>query len=161
MPTAGWNRNRIHSQWKMTIISKKQFWPLRLRKLNERKKPPAAVPLGVLGSSSSNCENSVPGRSMSRVMLLSTSSVKASGRSWRSFSTKKSGLKMMGSRPSPLPPISDSWLITTLHTVPLRTQISWHHAVFIVYLPIKLFKKTLNMSFKDTMIYNENFSFSE
>lgn len=33
---------------------------------------------------------------MSLVMLLTTSSVNTSGFSWRSFSTKKSGLKMMG-----------------------------------------------------------------
>lgn len=126
MLTAGSNtqhyRQKKNKHW---IVFLKTFpWPLRLRKLKERKKPPAALLVGVLGSSSPcNWENSAPGRSMRRVMLLSTSSEKASGLSWRSFSTKKSGLKMMGSLPSPPVPVSVSWLITTLHTVPLWIHI--------------------------------------
>ncbi|KAG7256556.1 hypothetical protein CRUP_000161, partial [Coryphaenoides rupestris] len=43
-------------------------------------------------------ENSLPGRSMSRVRLLSTGSVNTLGCSWWSRSTKKSGLKMMSPR---------------------------------------------------------------
>ncbi|KAK0154093.1 B-cell receptor CD22 [Merluccius polli] len=87
-------------------------------KLKERKKPPLCPPVGVLGASSpSSSENSLPGRSMSRVRLLSTSSVNASGRSWRSFSTKKSGLKMMVGRPAWVPLAFSSGWIPTLHAL--------------------------------------------
>lgn len=52
---------------------------------------------GSFGSSSPiSWASSAPGKSMSLVMLLTTSSVNTSGFSWRSFSTKKSGLKMIG-----------------------------------------------------------------
>lgn len=95
------------------------LWPFRLRKLKERKKPPFP-PVGVLGPSSPrSCANSVPGRSIRRVILLNTSSRKTSGCSWRSFSTKKSGLKMTGWRPPREPDCDSSLLITILHTVPL------------------------------------------
>lgn len=67
--------------------------PLRLRKLKERRKPVCAV--GSLGSASPvSWANSSPGRSMSLVMLLRTSSVNTWGRSCFRRSTKKSGLKM-------------------------------------------------------------------
>lgn len=117
-----------HSLWLLLeVVSRYHLtdhWPLRLRKLKERKKPPFP-PVGVLGPSSPrSCANSVPGRSIRRVMLLSTSSRKISGFSWRSFSTKKSGLKMTGGRPAREPPGDSSWLITMLHSVPLRRRDS-------------------------------------
>lgn len=113
-----------HFLWLMPVVISRShlvdFWPLRLRKLKERKKPPFP-PVGVFGPSSPrSCANSVPGRSIRRVMLLSTSSRKTSGFSWRSFSTKKSGLKMTGGRPAREPPGDSSWLITILHAVPLK-----------------------------------------
>lgn len=86
--------------------------PFRLRKLKERRKP---LVEGTLGSHSPvSWANSSPGRSMSRVMLQSTRSVKACGCSCLSLSTKKSGLKITGWLT-----FGFSWLINTLHVVPL------------------------------------------
>lgn len=72
--------------------------PLRFRDIRERKNPEAVLfAPGSFGSSSPiSWASSAPGKSMSLVMLLTTSSVNTSGFSWRSFSTKKSGLKMIG-----------------------------------------------------------------
>lgn len=74
------------------------YSPFRFRDIRERKNPEAVLfAPGSFGSSSPiSWASSAPGKSMSLVMLLTTSSVNTSGFSWRSFSTKKSGLKMMG-----------------------------------------------------------------
>lgn len=74
------------------------YSPLRFRDIRERKNPEAVLfAPGSFGSSSPiSWASSAPGKSMSLVMLLTTSSVNTSGFSWRSFSTKKSGLKMIG-----------------------------------------------------------------
>lgn len=92
--------------------------PFRFRKLKERKKPLAA---GILGSESPiSWANSSPGRSMRRVILLSTKSVKTCGCSCFSRSTKKSGLKMTGWLTFGI-----SWVMNTLHFVPLiKREIS-------------------------------------
>jgi len=78
--------------------SQTQFLPFRLRDIRDRKNPDAGpAPPGNLRSSSPiSWANSVPGRSISLVILLTTNSVNTSGFSCRSFSTKKSGLKIMG-----------------------------------------------------------------
>ena len=70
----------------------------RLRDIRDRKNPDAGpAPPGNLRSTSPiSWANSVPGKSMSLVILLTTNSVNTSGFSCRSFSTKKSGLKITG-----------------------------------------------------------------
>lgn len=120
MKTVEYDSCSINHNSCLHILLHVDFIPLRLRKLKERKKPPFP-PVGVFGPSSPrSCANSVPGRSMRRVVLLSTSSRKMSGFSWRSFSTKKSGLKMTGGRPARQPPGESSRLVTILHTLPLK-----------------------------------------
>lgn len=78
--------------------SQTHLLPFRLTDIRDRKNPVAGpAPPGNLSSTSPiSWANSVPGKSMSLVILLTTNSVNTSGFSWRSFSTKKSGLKIMG-----------------------------------------------------------------
>lgn len=73
-----------------TCPSQTQFLPFRLRDIRDRKNPDAGpAPPGNLRSTSPiSWASSVPGRSISLVILLTTSSVNTSGFSCRSFSTK-------------------------------------------------------------------------
>lgn len=88
----------MRRQGQLDTYFKNPCSPLRFKDIRERKNPEAVLfAPGSFGSSSPmSWASSAPGRSMSLVMLLTTSSVNTSGFSWRSFSTKKSGLKMMG-----------------------------------------------------------------
>lgn len=111
--------SKAHVNWQSWVAGSGHCSPFRFRDMRDRKNPEAVpVPPGSLGSSSPiSWASSVPGRSMSRVMLLTTSSVKTSGFSCRSFSTKKSGLKMMG-----WPRREGSLQMTKLQMVSLRTE---------------------------------------
>lgn len=91
--------------------------PFRLRDIRDRKNPDAGpAPPGNLRSTSPiSWASSVPGKSMSLVILLTTNSVNTSGFSCRSFSTKKSGLKIMG-----CPRREESLQITKLQMASLK-----------------------------------------
>lgn len=91
-------REKPREQLRHVHPSQTHLLPFRLRDMRDRKNPDAGpAPPGNLRSTSPiSWANSVPGKSMSLVILLTTNSVKTSGFSCRSFSTKKSGLKIMG-----------------------------------------------------------------
>lgn len=96
-----------------------QLLPLRLRDIRDRKNPDAepAPPGNFRSTSPISWANSVPGKSISLVMLLTTNSVNTSGFSCRSFSTKKSGLKIIG-----WPRREESLQITKLQMASLKNK---------------------------------------
>lgn len=91
-------RVKLREELRRAHPSQTHLLPFRLRDIRDRKNPEAGpAPPGSLSSTSPiSWANSVPGKSMSLVILLTTNSVNTSGFSCRSFSTKKSGLKIMG-----------------------------------------------------------------
>lgn len=112
-------RMKAKKQLRRVHPSQTLLLPFRLRDIRDRKNPVAGpAPPGNLSSTSPiSWANSVPGKSMSLVILLTTNSVNTSGFSWRSFSTKKSGLKIMG-----WPRREESLQITKLQMASLKNM---------------------------------------